>query len=214
MIDPPTQDPDEPSDPEQPENPTKNGVVEVNGKLYYYINDVPQYAAGLIKLPDGSYIYVRSNAQLATGVYWVTNHNGFMGQGMYTFDDSGIMLDPPTENPEQPEDPEDPVVLDGVVDVGGTLYYYENGKVGYAAGLVQLVDEQGVSYFIYVRRDGPGHWPVLGHQRQRLYGRVYADLRCQRQTLSVSSKPKGCTGNPCILAVLFPDCDSGHNRKS
>lgn len=151
--------PEQPEDPEEPEKPVKNGVVDVNGKLYYYVNDSIAYCGGVIQLADGSYIYVRSNGQLAIGQYWVTNTNGLMNQGMRTFDESGIMLDPPATEPEQPEDPEQPEtpenpeipdVKNGIVDVNGVLYYYKNNGIFYCAGVVQLDNGD----YIYVRSNG------------------------------------------------------------
>ncbi len=151
-------EPEEPVEPSEPEEPTetpepaKNGVVNVNGKLYYYVNDAIAYCGGVIQLADGSYIYVRSNGQLAIGQYWVTNTNDLMPQGMHTFDESGIMLDPPAATPEQPEQPDDsetPEVKNGIVDVDGVLYYYENDRILYG-GLIQLDSGD----YIYVRSNG------------------------------------------------------------
>lgn len=70
--------------------PVKNGICEVDGKLYYYINNEIQYNAGLIKV-DGGYIYVRSNGVVATGEYWITNHNGLLPEETYDFGESGIL---------------------------------------------------------------------------------------------------------------------------
>ena len=71
----------------------KNGILEVGGKLYYYKNDAVQYNAGLLKLTDDNgvefYIYVRSNGQLATGVYWPTNHNDLLPYKGYDFGTDG-----------------------------------------------------------------------------------------------------------------------------
>ena len=169
MLDPPVVEPEQPDTPDTPVVPTiKNGVVEEGGKLYYYVNNAPQYAAGLVKLEDGSFIYVRSSAQLATGTYWVTNHNGYMKEGLYEFDENGIMLNPPVqpeepetpdtpaepETPVEPEKPEEPEVLNGVEEINGVLYYFDNGKLGYAYGTIKLTDENGADYLIYVRTGG------------------------------------------------------------
>lgn len=71
--------------------PVKNGIYRENGILYYYENGVRAYGAGLILL-DGDYYYVRSNAQLAIGKYWVTVNNDLLPQGMYTFGEDGKMI--------------------------------------------------------------------------------------------------------------------------
>ena len=89
--------PDTPDTPETPEAPVepavKNGVVEVNGKLYYYENDAIKYNAGLLKFEDEEgktyYIYVRSNGLVATGVYWPTNHNDLLPYKGYDFGTDG-----------------------------------------------------------------------------------------------------------------------------
>ena len=177
MTNPPTTEPGQPDQPDQPEQPeVRNGIVEVNGILYYYVNGNLKYGAGLIKL-DGYYYYVRSNAQLAIGRYWVTTHNDLLPQGMYTFDTDGKMIDPPdapkpteptTEKPsEEPTEPtetttekpsEEPTepgtqkptepapVKEGIYEEGGALYYYENGTRAYCKGLIKLD-----GYYYYVR---------------------------------------------------------------
>ena len=163
------QEPTEPTEPEpeEPETPKRNGVVNVNGTLYYYINDKIAYCAGVVQLADGSYIYVRSNGILAVGKYWITNTNDLMPQGMHKFSDDGIMLDPPASGtvpqPPQPDEPQ-PEPKNGIVDVNGTLYYYENDKIAYAAGLIKMTDDNGVDFYIYVRSNGQlatgKYWPT------------------------------------------------------
>ncbi len=68
----------------------KNGMIFENGGYFYYRNGKKQYNAGLILL-DGYYYYIRSNAQAAVGEYWVSNHNGLLPEGMYTFGPDGRM---------------------------------------------------------------------------------------------------------------------------
>ena len=173
--------PDTPDTPDTPEEPqVKNGIVEVNGVLYYYENDTIKYCAGLVQLEDGSYIYVRSNGQLALGNYWVTNDNGLLPQKQYTFGADGKMINAPgasqpetpetpdtpdtPDTPETPEEPEEPAVKNGVVEVNGKLYYYENDMIKYNAGLLKLEDETGATYYIYVRSNGQVatgvYWPT------------------------------------------------------
>lgn len=169
--------PDVPDTPVEPEKPAvKNGIVNVKGILYYYKDNVVQYCAGLVKLEDGSYIYVRSNGQLAIGLYWITNDNGLLPQRAYTFGEDGKMLNPPVTEPEEPEkpsepgdpkppvEPEKPEVKNGIVDVNGTLYYYKDGAIAYCAGIVKLVDENGLDFYIYVRSNGQlalgNYWPT------------------------------------------------------
>jgi hypothetical protein len=65
----------------------KNGVVDG----YYYENGRIAYNKGLIEY-NGGYIYVRSNGQVATGKYWVTNNNGLMKSDFYVFGEDGMMI--------------------------------------------------------------------------------------------------------------------------
>ena len=73
----------------------KNGIVEENGSLYYYI-DGELAPIGLFML-DGYYYYARtSSGEVIHGrYYWVSVNNGLLPSGMYYFDDSGRMTDPP-----------------------------------------------------------------------------------------------------------------------
>ena len=118
----------------------KNGIVEENGSLYYYVNNVLT-PAGLIKLGD-DYYYVRtSNGEVIHGrSYWVTVTNGLLPAGMYEFDNDGKMIDPPVFDPDQPE----PEVKDGIVEEFGSLYYYVDGVLT-PAGLIEL---DGSYYYV------------------------------------------------------------------
>ena len=118
----------------------KNGIVEENGSLYYYVNNVLT-PAGLIKLGD-DYYYVRtSNSEVIHGrSYWVTVTNGLLPSGMYEFDTDGKMIDPPVFDPDQPE----PEVKDGIVEEFGSLYYYVDGVLT-PAGLIEL---DGSYYYV------------------------------------------------------------------
>ncbi len=161
MVNPPVVEPDQPEDPDTPSTP-KDGIVEENGKLYYYQDGVLQYGAGLILL-DGDYYYVRSNGQLAVGKYWVTQNNNLLPQGMYEFGTDGKMLNPPTQDvePSEPEttepeatepettEPEAEPVKNGIIEENGVLYYYVNGTRGYGLGLILLDGD-----YYYVRSNG------------------------------------------------------------
>ena len=74
-----------------PEGNLKNGIVEENDSLYYYVDGVLTYA-GLIEI-DGSYYYVRTSGEVVHGrSYWITKTNGLMAEGSYTFADDGKMI--------------------------------------------------------------------------------------------------------------------------
>ena len=66
-----------------------DGIVEENGVYCYYIDGIKQIGTGVVQLEDGAYIYVRSNGQLATGIYWATNHNGLLAEKSYNFGTDG-----------------------------------------------------------------------------------------------------------------------------
>ena len=132
MVNPPvvTPDPDPNPNPE-----VKNGIVNEDGELYYYVNGVKTYA-GLIKI-DGDYYYVNSSCKVVTTAhYWVNRPNGLLPAGFYDFGADGKMVNPPVVTPDPNPDP-DPEVKNGIVNEDGELYYYVNGVKTYA-GLIQI----------------------------------------------------------------------------
>ena len=75
----------------------KNGIYreklgDGNEYLFYYVNNVRQVNTGLVQLDDGSYIYVRSGANLAVGSYYVSKTNNLLPKGTYTFGEDGKMV--------------------------------------------------------------------------------------------------------------------------
>ena len=143
MVNPPIVTPD--PDP-SPEPEVKNGIVAENGSLYYYVDGVLT-GAGLIRL-NGDYYYVKtSNCEVVHGrSYWVTDTNGLLPAGPYTFGTDGKMINPPVVDPTPDPDPEPeptpdpdptPDVKNGIVAENGSLYYYEDGVLT-GAGLIRL----------------------------------------------------------------------------
>ena len=115
--------------------PAKNGIVEENGSLWYYVDGKLTYA-GLIQI-NGYYYYVRSTGEVVHGkAYWITKTNDRLPEGSYTFDESGkIVFDTtPAKN--------------GIVEENGSLYYYVDGKLTYG-GLIQIDED-----YYYVRGTG------------------------------------------------------------
>ena len=73
------------------EEETKNGIVEEDGVLYYYVDGVKTYA-GLIII-DGDYYYVNSSYKVVTtSHYWVTKTNDLLPAGFYDFGTDGKMI--------------------------------------------------------------------------------------------------------------------------
>ena len=151
MVNPPTVDPD----PEEPE--VKNGIVSEKDSLYYYVNGILT-RAGLIQI-DGSYYYVKtSSGEVVHGrSYWVTATNDLLPAGLYTFDEDGKMMNPPTVDP----DPEEPEVKNGIVSENSSLYYYVNGTLT-GAGLIQI---DGSYYYVKTSTcevvHGRSYWVTL-----------------------------------------------------
>lgn len=135
-----------------------NGITNIDGVLYYYVNYRLATDAGLIQI-DGDYYYVRSSGSNAgqlvvSAEYWVANVKNFnLTPGMYSFDENGKLLNPI-----------DPTVYHGIVDIDGTLYYYQNGIKQSGAGVVKLTDENGETFYIYVKSNGQlatgVYWPT------------------------------------------------------
>ena len=104
---------------------SKNGIVEENGSLYYYVDGELTYA-GLIQI-DGNYYYVRTSGEVVHGrSYWITKTNGLIDEGSYTFDGDGKMILPDTSK-------------NGIVAENDSRYYYVDGVLTYA-GLIKIDD--------------------------------------------------------------------------
>ena len=151
----------EPENPDQPEGTVKNGIVAENGGLFYYVNNVLQKGVGTVKLTDEQgkefYIYVRSNGQLAVGSFWVSDGNGLLEPGQYTFDVDGRYY----KSEDAPIVPEG---KNGIYLENGKYYYYVNGVMQKNVGVVKLTDENGLVYYIYVSTYGNlatgNYWPT------------------------------------------------------
>ena len=113
------------------EQDLKNGIVEENGALYYYVNGALQEGAGMIEI-DGDYYFVRSNGKLATGSYNTYNNNGLKPDGVYYFD-------PTTGKLTEVE------LKNGIVAENDGLYYYVNGLLQKGAGMIKI---DGDYYFV------------------------------------------------------------------
>ncbi len=102
-----------------------NGVVDKNGTLYYYTNGKTA-TCGLFKDGDNYYYSYWGGVVKTNGRYYVEATFCDLPAGNYTFDKDGKMLD-------------------GVVNVDGTLYLYKNGTT-VTCGLYNI---DGDYYYAY-----------------------------------------------------------------
>ena len=111
----------------------KNGIVEEDGVLHYYVNGKLTYA-GLIKIGD-DYYYVNSKCEVVRDCdYYISWTHDLLPQGKYHFDADGKLTGSvaPLKN--------------GIYEEDGSLYFYRNGERAYA-GLIQIDGD----YYYYVR---------------------------------------------------------------
>ena len=102
----------------------KNGIVEEDGVLHYYVNGTLTYA-GLIKIGD-DYYYVNSKCEVVRDCdYYISWTHDLLPQGKYHFDADGKLTGSvaPLKN--------------GIYEEDGSLYFYRNGERAYA-GLIQI----------------------------------------------------------------------------
>ena len=102
----------------------KNGIVEEDGVLHYYVNGTLTYA-GLIKIGD-DYYYVNSKCEVVRDCdYYISWTHDLLPQGKYHFDADGKLTGnvAPLKN--------------GIYEEDGSLYFYRNGERAYA-GLIQI----------------------------------------------------------------------------
>ena len=117
-----------------PDGKMLDGIVDVDGTLYYYTNGRTG-TYGLHKVGDDYYYSYWGGIVRTDGRYYVGTTYCDLPAGEYEFGKDGKMLN-------------------GIVDVDGTLYYYKNGRTG-TYGLVEI---DGDYYYVYwggvVKTDG------------------------------------------------------------
>lgn len=102
----------------------KNGIIEEDGVLHYYVNGKLTYV-GLIKIGD-DYYYVNSKCEVVRDCdYYISWTHDLLPQGKYHFDADGKLTGSvaPLKN--------------GIYEEDGSLYFYRNGERAYA-GLIQI----------------------------------------------------------------------------
>ena len=116
----------------------KQGIVEEDGELYYYV-DGQKTAAYLVNV-DGKYYFFGSSlfaTRNTTRFISEEKTNGLLPEGYYTFGDDGAIV----------------FAKEGIVEEDGELYYYVDGEKT-AAGVVKV---NGKYYFfgssLYASRD-------------------------------------------------------------
>ncbi len=108
--------------------PDHTGIYFCNGMTTYLEDGIP-VAAGLVK-EGNDYYYINSGCIAVTGAYNITRTNRLLQAGLYRFDETGKMINPPK-------------ITDGPQTNG---FFYLNGKQQLA---YQLVEFDGDYYFIY-----------------------------------------------------------------
>ena len=98
MVNPPVVEPEQPEEPDTPVDPeepeVKNGIVEEDGMLWWYVDGAKTY--GGLMLLDGAYYYARTSGEIVTNrAYWITKTNDLLPEARYTFDADGKMQNPP-----------------------------------------------------------------------------------------------------------------------
>ena len=105
----------------------KNGIVEENGKLYYYVNNEKQ-KAGAIKIGEDIYYFGMRYYALPDGNYYITDamSNGLFSAGTYEIKDYKV------------------VIKNGMVEENGKLYYYVDNEKQ-KAGAIKIGED--IYYF-------------------------------------------------------------------
>ena len=105
------------------------GTIERDGSIYYVENGVVP-GVGLVRSGDGYYFVLPSGKVAVDSDRWISSatSNGLLPNGNYHFGADGRL-----------------VQTSGVVDVDGTLYYYETGSVQGGKGLVEV---DGSYYYV------------------------------------------------------------------
>jgi len=70
----------------------KNGFIEENGELYYYVDGVKWTQRGAFKVGNDFYYAQNGGALLRNQTLWVSVTNGLITAGRHTFDENGKML--------------------------------------------------------------------------------------------------------------------------
>ena len=112
----------------------KQGLyVDDDGETRYYEMGVPSYA-GLVYW-NGYYYYINSSkTAVKSQDYWITYNNGLMESALYTFDEQGRMVNPPTSVStmgidEGIEEYVAPASATAVTTTEEHQYYYAGGKL-------------------------------------------------------------------------------------
>ena len=110
----------------------KNGFVEEDGELYYYVNGVKWTRRGVFQVGD-SFYYAKNNGGLIRNQkIYATVTNDLVPFAMYEFDENGKMN-----------------IKNGFVEEDGELYYYVNGVKWIRRGVFQVGDN-----FYYAKSEG------------------------------------------------------------
>ena len=110
----------------------KNGFVEEDGELYYYVEGTKWTRRGLFEV-DGAYYYAKADGSLLRNTRgWASVTNDLLPKDIYDFGADGKL-----------------VMKNGFVEEDGELYYYVDGTKWTRRGIFQV----GEDYY-YAKADG------------------------------------------------------------
>ena len=125
-------------------------VPGADGKTYYYENGETVHAGLIYDSVVGCYYYVRTDGQIATGVYTIykSRCNGLLPAGTYDFGAKGQLF------------------LDGLVKAADGMYYFEDGKLAHAG----LIYDEAEGCYYYIRTNGKAATGVYTIYKSRCNG--------------------------------------------
>ncbi len=114
------------------ESIVKNGFVEEDGEIYYYVDGVKWTRRGVFKVGDDFYYAKNGGALVRSQKIYATITNDLVPFDMYEFDESGKML-----------------IKNGFVEEDGEIYYYVDGVKWTRRGVFEVGDD-----FYYAKNGG------------------------------------------------------------